>query len=190
MFANFLESAPTSEEPCSQEKGACMHAQSLVVSSSVQPHGLQPSRLLCPRDSPSKNTGVGCHFLPSRIFPTQGLNLHLLRWQADSLPLSHLGSPKTCLCSKNYPSFSPTPSIHPCNNTREEKNPNISRMAELRVQSWNIIMGSVSIGQREGTSLFKSRLHSAQRGSTRPTDQPRGHSHVSGCIIGMEVPDV
>ena len=26
-----------------------------------QPHGLQPSRLLCPRDFPSKNTGVGCH---------------------------------------------------------------------------------------------------------------------------------
>ena len=32
----------------------------------------------------------------SRIFPTQGLNLHLFRllhWQADPLPLSHLGSP-------------------------------------------------------------------------------------------------
>ena len=31
-----------------------------------------------------------------RIFPTQGSNLcllHLLHWQADSLPLSHLGSP-------------------------------------------------------------------------------------------------
>ena len=24
-------------------------------------HGLQPTRLLCPWDSPSKNTGVGCH---------------------------------------------------------------------------------------------------------------------------------
>ena len=34
-----------------------------VVSDSVRPHGLQPTRLLCPRDSPSKNTGVGCHFL-------------------------------------------------------------------------------------------------------------------------------
>ena len=27
------------------------------------------------------------------IFLTQGSNLHLLHWQADSLPLSHLGSP-------------------------------------------------------------------------------------------------
>ena len=26
-------------------------------------HGLSPARLLCPWDSPGKNTGVGCHFL-------------------------------------------------------------------------------------------------------------------------------
>ena len=30
----------------------------------LRPHGLQPARLLCPWDSPGKNTGVGCHFLP------------------------------------------------------------------------------------------------------------------------------
>ena len=34
-----------------------------VVSDSVRPHGLQPTRLLRPWDSPGKNTGVGCHFL-------------------------------------------------------------------------------------------------------------------------------
>ena len=34
-----------------------------VVSNSVRPHVLQPTRLLCPWDSPGKNTGVGCHFL-------------------------------------------------------------------------------------------------------------------------------
>ena len=33
-----------------------------------------------------------CHFLLLHIFPTHGSNPHLLRWQADSLPLSHLGS--------------------------------------------------------------------------------------------------
>ena len=37
------------------------------------------------RDSPGKNIGVGSHFLPQEIFPTQGLNLCLLHWQADSL---------------------------------------------------------------------------------------------------------
>ena len=38
-------------------------AQSLVVSNSVWPHRRQPTRLLCPWDSPGKNTGVGCHCL-------------------------------------------------------------------------------------------------------------------------------
>ena len=34
-----------------------------VVSDCVRPHRRQPTRLLCPWDSPGKNTGVGCHFL-------------------------------------------------------------------------------------------------------------------------------
>ena len=34
-----------------------------VMSDSVQPHGLQPTRLLCPWDFPGKSTGVGCHCL-------------------------------------------------------------------------------------------------------------------------------
>ena len=49
-----------------------------VVSNSLQPCRLQPSRFLCPWDIfPGKNTEVGCHFLQG-MFPTQGLNLHLL----------------------------------------------------------------------------------------------------------------
>ena len=47
---------------------------------------------------PGKNTGVGCHFLLQGISPAQGLNpflLHLLHWQADSLSLSHVGSPNS-----------------------------------------------------------------------------------------------
>ena len=39
---------------------ACMLSRS-VVSDSLPPHGLWPVRLLCPWDSPGKNTGVGCH---------------------------------------------------------------------------------------------------------------------------------
>ena len=34
-----------------------------------------------------------CCFAACRIFPDQGSNPHLLHWQADSLPLSHQGSP-------------------------------------------------------------------------------------------------
>ena len=55
-----------------------------------------PASLLCPWSFPGKSTGAGCQFLLQAIFPTQGLNwplLHLLHWQADSLPPSHLGSP-------------------------------------------------------------------------------------------------
>ena len=34
----------------------------------LRPPGLQPARLLCPWDSPGKNTGVGSHSLLQRIF--------------------------------------------------------------------------------------------------------------------------
>ena len=37
-----------------------------------------PTRVLCPWDSPGKNTGVGCHALLQGIFPIQESNLHLL----------------------------------------------------------------------------------------------------------------
>ena len=39
-----------------------------VVSNSATPW-TQPTRLLCPWDSPGKNTGVGCHFPLQGIFP-------------------------------------------------------------------------------------------------------------------------
>ena len=47
-------------------------------------------------DSPGKNTGVGCHALLQGLLPTQGSNprlLHLLHWQAGSLPLAPPGKP-------------------------------------------------------------------------------------------------
>ena len=40
----------------------------------------------------SQATGAGCQSLRQVIFPTQGWNLRLLHWQADSLPLSHRGT--------------------------------------------------------------------------------------------------
>ena len=44
---------------------ACMHVHQVTsaMSNSVPPYRRQPPRLLCPWDSPGKNTGVGCHFL-------------------------------------------------------------------------------------------------------------------------------
>ena len=49
------------------------------------------ARLLCPLDSPGKNTGVGCHFLLQRIFLTQGSNLGLPHCKQTLYPLSHQG---------------------------------------------------------------------------------------------------
>ena len=73
----------------------------------------KPARLLHPWDFPSKNTGMGCHFLLQRvlqgIFLTQGLNPHLLHWQADSLLQSHQGSSYHCVAGLKLIS----PSIHP-----------------------------------------------------------------------------
>ena len=40
-----------------------LRAQSLQSCPTLWPHGPWPARLLCPWDSPSKNIGVGCHFL-------------------------------------------------------------------------------------------------------------------------------
>ena len=67
------------------------------MSNSLQPHGPYPTKLLCPWDSPGKNTEVSCRVLLQGIFLTQGLNMHLLlllHWQAESLYHWHpLGSP-------------------------------------------------------------------------------------------------
>ena len=43
----------------------------------------------------SQNTGVGSHSLLQGIFPTQGSNLHLLRYRQILYCLSHQGSPSS-----------------------------------------------------------------------------------------------
>ena len=57
-----------------------------VMSNSLQPYGLYPTRLLCSWDSPGKNTGLCCHALLQGIFPSQGSNPVLSHLQEDSLP--------------------------------------------------------------------------------------------------------
>ena len=64
---------PAQEEFLQTEEVSC-----LVMSDFLQLHGLQPTRLLCPWNSPGKNTGVGCDFLLQGIFLTQESNLGLL----------------------------------------------------------------------------------------------------------------
>ena len=66
-----------------------MHAQSCPALCDPWTVACQPPLLT---EFPRKNTGVGCCFPLQGIVPAQGWNsgvLHLLQWQADSLPPSH-----------------------------------------------------------------------------------------------------
>ena len=66
-------------------------------SASLLSHGLQRARLICPWDSPDKNTrGYVFSCPPLGIFLVQGLNPHLLCFlhqQMGSLPLAPPGKP-------------------------------------------------------------------------------------------------
>ena len=87
------------------------------------PMDCSPSRLLRPWNSPGENTGVGCHSLLQRIFPTQGLTQqtldpaqsshwwtdpfflcrHILKGLAREHPHTHhLDSPRSMLFSLLY----------------------------------------------------------------------------------------
>ena len=70
----------------------CMLSRS-VVSDSLWPHGLLPTRLFCSWDFPGKNTGVGHHSLLQRIFTIQESNPSSLHCRWILYHLSHQGSP-------------------------------------------------------------------------------------------------
>ena len=78
-------------------KTLCVYAQPLSrIWLFVTPCAVQTTILLRPWDFPGKNTGVDCPFLHEGISPTQGTNPHILQLQhrqANSWPLSHLGTP-------------------------------------------------------------------------------------------------
>ena len=105
-----------------------------VLSDSLKPYRLQPARILSLWNSSGTSTRAVCHFVLQGIFLIQGSNsllLHLLLWLADSLPLYHLGNPKTFISSVQFshsvvsnslrpqesqharpPCPSPTPGVH------------------------------------------------------------------------------
>ena len=81
---------------CTLHHLTCMHAKSLQSCLTLcDPLDCSLPSFVC-KDSPSKNTGVGCHALLQGIFPTQGPNsglLQLVHCRHISLLLSHQGSP-------------------------------------------------------------------------------------------------
>ena len=63
-----------------------------ITSDSSRPHGLQPPRLLCPRDSPGKSPGVGCRSLLQGTLPDPGTEPRCPALAADSLLSEHARS--------------------------------------------------------------------------------------------------
>ena len=70
------------------------HVRAKSLQSCPTLHDPMTARLLCPWDSPGKNTGVGCHALLQGSFLTQELNQGLLHCRQILYCLSHQGSPR------------------------------------------------------------------------------------------------
>ena len=96
FFLIYLFLAVLGLHPCSVfslvvEEGSdslvLVHGLLIVVASLVVEHGLQGTQA-----SVVVAHGLSCQVVCG-IFPDWGLNLFPLHWQADSLPLSHQGSP-------------------------------------------------------------------------------------------------
>ena len=71
---------------------ACLVAQSCLTL--CDPMDCSPPGSSVHGDSPSKDTGVGCHAFLQGFFPTQGLNPGLLHCRQILYQLSYKGSPR------------------------------------------------------------------------------------------------
>ena len=82
-----LDKSSYNLSPCEYIK-KLFESEDVVTQSclTLRPHGLQSARLLCPGNSPGKNTRVGCYSLLQGIFLTQGSNPGLPHCKVDSLP--------------------------------------------------------------------------------------------------------
>ena len=75
---------------------------SSVMSNSVRTHEQQPTRLLCPQDSPDKNTGVGCHFLLLYVIYLNILKYTLLKKHSDVIYIMSLSEYTSYFIWKNF----------------------------------------------------------------------------------------
>ena len=122
------------------------------------------ARLLCPRDSPGKKTGVGCHALLQGGFPTQGWNsrlLCLLHWRVLHCQ-GHPGSRSSSV--DDVPGAEDRAATEKCVNwlliisqwQRGEifkKNPSENRRTALQGDP-----GDLTLSQRQGKNTPASRL--------------------------------
>ena len=136
-----------------------------VVSDSLRPHGLQPTRLLCPWDSLGKNTGVSCLFLLQGIFPTQGSNLALLHCKQIFYCMSYREVPKTqiyvCLPHKTVV-LTAVSALSPWRNilkiTTNEDATSIGRGCISYRKHVNVLFNASFINTVKPTSIEKGKL--------------------------------
>ena len=93
-------------------------------------------------DSPSKNTGVGCHFLLQGIFLIQGLNLGLLHCRCTLDCLSHQGSPPGDLSNPGIKSRFPALQVEsllsePPGRPKNTRMGSLALQGILLTQEWN-----------------------------------------------------
>ena len=80
-----------------------------VMPNSLQPHGLQPTRLLYPWDFLGKNAGVGCHFL-LQCMKVKVKSLRCVQLFATPWTAAHQAPPSMGFSRQEYWSGVPSPS--------------------------------------------------------------------------------
>ena len=88
--------------PRSDLQRSCLATQSCPTL--LRPHGLWPAGVLCPWNSPGKNTGVGCHFLlQGSSQPRDRTHMSCIAGRFFK-PLSRQGSPLSAVLVADHPS--------------------------------------------------------------------------------------
>ena len=126
-----------------------------LVSNSLRPHGPWPTRLLCPQDSPDRNTGVGCCALLQGIFLTQWSNPRLsslLHWQEGFLPLAPPGKPlhSYTFTQKEW-NYGSTQNLHKSHDSTIRNSPKVETV-QVSINRW-INKMCVSLKTSPTTSL-------------------------------------
>ena len=135
----------------------CMCVSHSVMSNSLQPHGPQLTRLLCPWNSPDKSTCSWQPFPSPGIFLTQGSNPSLPYCRQIIYSLSHQGSNYysihnvtehlcdrhcfTCIISFNPHNYEIDLNIKSCFQMRTLKLKKIKKLTHLymvSIQTWTI----------------------------------------------------
>ena len=135
------------------------------MSNSLWPHGLQATRLLCPWDSPCRNTGVGCHALLQGFFPTQGSNPGLWHCRWILSHLSHQGSPPNKMATVNKKKNKQTKTA----NVRVNISQDIEKQEPLCTDDGNVMWRIVSrLSKRNLHSIFIAALFTIVKRCKQP----------------------